>query len=506
MVVWISSALGAGLDLLEVGGAFGTPAATNPTAIWWNPAGLAIHGGTQIYAEGAPTFGGVRADRANPDYGELGGFDGFPSSYDYGGEETFSSVGVVPFLGASTDFGLEGLGVGLALFVPTARSASTDEAWGPNRFAAREGSIRAAHLALGASYRIAELVGIGVSGSLVDSSWYGESDASALPDLVWTVENYVDPLPEYYEDGLIEQQDYTTTVTLGGLDPDGGHGALTDRTFTFGAGVYVTPTEVLGISLAWNQGVKLANEGDVTFRFQCPPDADVNGQAAATDSGLCDTTIHGTTTLAYELPSRLHVGVALLPVDRVRLELMGAWVGWSVLDDYVVTPLVSPADIPAVDAAHASPAALILNRERLLARGARDSFWVGFDGKVDLAEELTVGGRVTFDRAAIPTEYVTASNIDADAVILQATTQYRPVAQLGLGLSYSYAASGAREVTDSVFSQDIARADPTSSDFYDSKDAIDRTFYPSANGTYALGIHRIGVSVQARFGGSSSSL
>ncbi len=507
LLAWFSSADAASLDLLEVGGAWGTPAATNPSALWWNPAGLAVRGGTQIYAEGAPTFGGLKADRANPDYGELGGFEGFPSTYDYGGEERFSSLAVVPFLGVSSDFGLKGLGVGLGLYVPTGKAAATDEEWGPNRFAAREGNIRAAHLSLGASYRIAELVSLGVSGSVVDSSWYGKSDASTLPDLVWSVDNYlVGPLPEWYQDGLMEDPDYSTTLTLGGLDADGGHGALTDRTYTFGAGVYVTPIEKLGISVAYNQGVKLSHEGDMTFQFQCPPDADTNGQAAATDGGLCDTTIQGTTTLSYQLPSRLHLGVALTPTERVRLELMGAWVGWSVFQDYTIAPLVPPTAIPAPVQGGEIGSAAILNRERLLARGAKDSFWVGFDGKVDVLDELTVGGRLTFDKAAIPTEYVTASNIDADTLIVQATTQYRPVEKLGLGLSYSYAASGAREVTNSVFSQDIARADPTSGEFYDADDAVDRTYYPSANGTYSLGIHRIGVSVQARFGGSSTGL
>ena len=50
LAVWWGGAAGAAsLDLLEVGGAFGTPAATNPTAIWWDPAGIAVHGGTQVY-------------------------------------------------------------------------------------------------------------------------------------------------------------------------------------------------------------------------------------------------------------------------------------------------------------------------------------------------------------------------------------------------------------------------------------------------------------------------
>jgi long-chain fatty acid transport protein len=509
-LAWSLSASAASLDMIEVGGAYGTPAATNPSAVWWNPAGLAVRGGTQVLLEAAPTFGGVNVVRDNPNYGELTPFEGFPDAYDYGGAERFSSIGVVPFLGVSSDLTVPGLGVGLGLYVPTAKAANTDQEWGPNRFAARDASIRAVHLSAGASYRIRELVSLGVSASVVDSSFYASTDASVLPDLAWSVEGItgnsgvVDPI---YQDGLIEDRAYSSTLSLGGQSPDGGHGALRDRAVTFGAGVYVTPLEQLGISVAWNQGVSLVHEGDFSLAFQCPPEADVTGRNLAQDSGTCNTTVPGTAKVSYRLPSRLHLGVAWLPVERVRLELMGAWVGWGVQQDYAVTPLVNPDDLPWQGLKdYARESAKIINQERLLARGLRDSFWVGVDGKVDVVEKVTVGGRITFDRAAVPTSYVSASNIDADTVILQGMAQYRPVPKLGLGLSYSYAASGARTVTNSVFSQDIARADPNSPGFYDANDAVDRVSYPSANGRYSLGIHRIGVSVQARFGGGATGL
>ena len=302
---WFSLASAASLDLLEVGGAYGTPAATNPSALWWNPAGLAVRGGTQFLVEGAPTFGGLTAERANPDYGDLTAFEGFSDSYDYGGTERFSSLGVVPFVGVSSDLGLDGLGLGLGLYVPTAKSAKTDQEWGPNRFAAREGSIRAAHLSLGASYRIQDLLAIGLSGSVVDSSFYAKSDASVLPDLAWTVKGVtgLDELPGWYEDGRIEDRAYTSTLTLGGVDGDG-HGTLHDRTFTFGGGLYLTPTDRLGISVAWNQGVRLEHEGDATFEFQCPPEADENGRPAAESSGTCGTSVTGTVTASYRQPTQ----------------------------------------------------------------------------------------------------------------------------------------------------------------------------------------------------------
>jgi long-chain fatty acid transport protein len=509
-VWWCGAAQAASLDLLEVGGAFGTPAATNPTALWWNPAGLAVHGGTQVYAEGAPTFGSVAVDRPNPDYGPVTltpemEAAGFPGAYAYGGTETFRSTAVVPFLGASSDFGVPGLGVGLGVMVPSGRGASSTERNGPNRYAIREGMILAPRVSLGAAWRWRELVSVGLSGAAVRSSFYADSDVSTYPDLTEAVRDYIPGgvLPPEFQDAWIEDPAYGANLVLGGAEKGGGHGSLTDTAFTFGGGLYLTPLgEKLGISLAWNQGVSLANTGDLTLRFACPPAFDATARATAEDGGLCDSTIPGRATVSYRLPSRLHLGVAVVPTDRVRVELMGAWVGWGVFDDYDVSLEVDKDDLDGVNPDATARSATLLSAPRQQARGARDTFWVGVDGKVDLSELVLVGARATFDRSAIPTAYVSGNNLDADTLLLQGVTQLRPSPKVGIGLSYTYALSGAREVTDSVFSQDLARANVTHPRYYLTNPAVNRTFYPTANGTYALDVHRLGISVQGRFGGA----
>jgi long-chain fatty acid transport protein len=512
LLAFVGRADAASLDLLEVGGAFGTPAATNPTALWWNPAGLAVHGGTQFFAEGAPTFGSVKSVRDNPDYGPVTLTQeqvdaGFPTSYDYGGEETFRSTAVVPFAGASTDFGVRGLGVGIGVMVPSGRGAKTTAANGSNRYAIRDGLLLQPRVTVGAAYRLKELLSLGVSGSVVRSSFYAENDVSTYPDVASSVRDLLGggELPPEFQDAWIEDPNYSARLVLGGREAGGGHGALTDTAFTFGGGVYLTPLDDqrLGISLAWNQGVRLSNTGDVTFEFGCPPAYDTNARSVAEDGGLCNSSVPGTASVGFQLPSRLHVGVAFLPTETVRLELMGAWVGWGVFQDYDVDLLVNPEDIDSpVGASGATLSADLLSQERQQARGARDTFWVGLDGKVDVSEMLVVGGRATFDRSAIPTEYVSGNNLDADSLLLLAMTQVRPTPRLGIGLSYTYALAGQRVVTNSVFSQDLARGDATSPDYYLTTPAVNRTFYPSANGSYALSVHRLGLSLQGSFGGA----
>jgi long-subunit fatty acid transport protein len=501
----------AGLDLLEVGGPYGTPGATNPTAIWWNPAGLAVGGGTQFLVEGAPVFGGVNVARDNPSYGEVdpsvfatfdptGAFDPAPDSYDYGGSERLSSVGVVPFLGLSSNFTVPGLGVGVGLAVPTARGGTSDQEWGPSRFFIRDGDIRTIHAMAGAGYQILNKVAFGASASFVDSSYYANTDTTTYPDLSVAAGELA---PDgWYQDGYVEQRGYTATAILGGEDGDG-HGYLKDQAITFGAGVYVTPLgSKLGLSLAYNHGVQLDHTGPMTLKFQCPPQYDVISRAGATTRGLCNqdtgvgTVAQGTGGSSYRLPSRLHLGVVVSPIDRLRLEAMGAYVMWKSFTDYDITTKIDAdqfeqtANTPEL----AEESAALVSQERKFARDARNTFWLGVDGKVRLTNLFSAGARVIFDRHAIPTAALGANNADFDALILGAMAQVNPVDQLGVGLSFSQQILMPRTVEDSLFGITI---DPDQS-------RPARYAYPAANGRYSGGITRLGLAVSGRFGGGSS--
>ena len=125
----ISTANAASLDLLEVGGPYGTPAATNATASFWNPAGLAMDQGTRFTLEGAPAFANV--DISVDGAGEY-----------WGGEDQYTYFGVAPFAGVATDFGVDGLGVGLSLSVPFAKGAKAVNLGGNGRYHLQEADIK----------------------------------------------------------------------------------------------------------------------------------------------------------------------------------------------------------------------------------------------------------------------------------------------------------------------------------------------------------------------------
>jgi long-chain fatty acid transport protein len=502
----------ASLDLLEVGGAFGSPAATNPTALWWNPAGLAVGGGTQFFVEGAPTLARVGVDRANPDYGELPTPTNpeFPSEYDYSGTEDFKYNGVVPFLGVSSDFGVDGLGVGLGMLVPTARGATSLTEDGVNRYAIREGNIQAIHFAGGAAYQIKDKVALGASFSFVQGSYYAATDTTTYPDLAWAVAEQFGSAapPAQFQDGYTENIGYSTTAIFGG-ESGGKTGVLRDNAVTFGAGIHVTPLKkerLLDIAVSYNHGLRLDNRGDVTLKFKCPPSYDAISRLGTELRGLCDSAtgegsvLEGTGGIAFDLPNRIQLGISSSPVDALRLEVMGAYVFWSAFTDFEISTVVTPDAIPVDDEEAAQESADLVTQDRNWARDNRNTFWLGLDGKYQFSKVFGAGARVIYDRAAVPDNVLSANNLDMDTVMLTGLVMVNPIEKLGLGVSVGQYLAAARTTTTSAYGVSLAGADPASENYYAATPDAGRYYFPSANGTYRTSITRLGVSVRGTFG------
>ncbi|MBX2800024.1 MAG: outer membrane protein transport protein [Myxococcales bacterium] len=493
IVTLVSVAHGGSLDLLEVGGVWGSPGATNPTAVWFNPASLAAGDGHRALVEVAPTFGAVTAARTNPEYGPVDPslFDeaGAPDTYDYSGTDRLAFTGVVPFVGIASDLGIDGLGVGAALYVPIAKGGKLDDFDGANRFALRDGSIQHIYTTLAASYQLADRLSLGASGSLITSRYYADTDATIYADIAaGQADANGGVIPDTYQDGYAEDPAYTTGSVFD----------LSDTAFTFGVGAHLVAVEdLLSLSLSYNHGARLANTGDLTLSFACPPTYDTLSRAAAEEIGTCNpandegTVVTGDGGIAYRLPGRIHLGAVITPMERLRLEAMGGYVFWSVFDNYDVTTLVAPTEFQdlARSPGTAAEAARLATQDRQWARDNRDTFWLALDGKVQVLDPLIVGARVTYDRAAVPDAMVSANNYDANNVILAGMVDVTPVAPISVSLSFSHHFLAQRTVTDSPFGvgADLSAAET-------------RLFYPSANGTYTGAISRIGIALRGRLG------
>jgi long-subunit fatty acid transport protein len=456
----------ASLDQIEVGGPWGTPTATDATALWWNPAGLAAGHGTRFQLEGAPVLATMNYDRADPN-----GRDGL---------STYQRIGAIPFLGLVSDAGVEGLGFGAGVAVPTARGASMvlDSSTSPpsdGRYAMREGNNQAIHAIVAGAWQPHPVIAFGATGQLAMTEWQALLD-SQLTTVYYDRVSAADQDPPY-TDRTLEDPRYAATVA---------YSPLRDRAFTFSGGVHITPIERLAIALTWVNGYRVENTGDVKLYTECPPQADTFGRFVAETAGLCYAEIEATGKVAYNLPSRLQGGVSYETEGGTRLELMGAFVGWSVFDDY---------DVTMTDVASRNPdlppeTAAALDRTRKQARDAQNTYWAAVDVKHRLNDSWTVGGRALFDRAAVPDHAVSASNFDANAGLFSGLVAWKPTPNLEIGLSGTYHYLALRRVTDSAFG---VAYDPGQRN-------EDRFFYPHTNGDYGSSIFRGGVQLRGQFG------
>jgi long-subunit fatty acid transport protein len=462
----VAASWGASLDLLEIGGMWGSPVTQEPTAIVWNPGAMGAVRGTRFLVEGAPVFANVGFERSDPDWGGL-------QEYRY--------FGIAPYLGVSTDAGVDGLGLGLALSVPVARGATAVDPAGPGRMALREGDIRSIHATLAAGYEIKRLFGFGASVSYVYGSWYANLDteyATSLADEL--VKANGGTQTDYYpDDAVIEDPRYQTTADFQSL-------ASHDVTFSFG--VQAKPHPWLDLALSYQHGWYAQHRGTAALSFDCPPDDDPTGRFGAEDRGLCFAEMQADAEVAYRYPGRLRFGAALHPNDDLRVELFGSYAFWSTFTDFEI----NLSNVTSSNTTITEETSQLVSKQRLWARDNRDSFNVGVDGKYRIADRFRVGVRVMFDRAAVPDEVLTPNNYDADTVVLGGLFGVAVVPQVEVALSFSEYLSMARESSGSAF--DLAM-DPD-------ERKPDRYAYPGMAGRYTSSIHRLGISVRGLFDGS----
>lgn len=447
-----SPALAASLDNLEVGGVWGTPTATDATAAWWNPAGLAAGKGTRLMVEGAPTFATVTYARAEP----------------HGGQDIYELSGVVPYAGVATDLGVEGLGLGAALAVPTVRGGAEVDEPGSGAYHMREGDSKAIWVLLGGGWDF-HGVSIGVAGAYVRSTWTARVNSETLPDLAHAIEETGEETD--YTDANLEDPRYGATLDFG---------ELADDAFAFSAGVRWQATPQVAVGVAYVSGVTVDNAGDVEIALDCPPQEDTVGRFASESRGLCYATVNADASVGYTLPDRVQGGVVVTPTDALRIEAMGGWVHWSVYTDFVIAVENSTAE-------HEEARAL-MEQERLWARANVDSGWAGVDVKGRLGDRWTLGGRLVYDGAAVPDAALSTNNYDADALMLSGMAAWKPHEAVEIGLSWTHHFLQDRVVEDSGFGMTIEGETPE-----------DRWNYPHANGTYGGTIDRIGVAVRAGF-------
>ena len=204
--VWVAAALlvfyaaaeaqASGILVARFGGEHGHPTTDNLTAMYYNPAGLALRpGGFRLYLDGNFAWRNYTYNRPrgaidnilseNPDDFGVGSVSGTPEAgvAANSGEATLFNVLASPFIGIASDFGIENFGAGLSFYVPFGGQSIYDRKDkidgfpgaedGPQRWWTIEGTIRSLYITGAAAYRIPSLeLTLGLGLNLVTSEVY----------------------------------------------------------------------------------------------------------------------------------------------------------------------------------------------------------------------------------------------------------------------------------------------------------------------------------------------
>ncbi len=179
-----AAAHGSGFLVARFGGQEGNPTTEDPSAIYYNPAGLALGHGWRVEVDGVVALRDVTYDRPREAIDHLGAGTPADAVGANSGPAHLSNVVAAPFLAAVSDLGVPNLGVGVGVFVPFGGSATWDKNQtfagnttypgavdGVQRWAAIEGSIQSIYLTAAGAYHIpAAHVSAGLALNVVQSS------------------------------------------------------------------------------------------------------------------------------------------------------------------------------------------------------------------------------------------------------------------------------------------------------------------------------------------------
>ncbi len=459
-----SFATAGGFASARFGGEHGNPTTDNPTAIYYNPAGLALGSGTRIFAEGLLVYRAAEYERPAGAINNLADGEGGTPTEAASANSGTAKIGnflTSPFLGVASDFGVKNLGVGLAAFAPFGGQASWDqnssytdsEAYpgavdGVQRWATIDGSIKAIYLSGAAAYRLPDLgLSFGVSVSAVAQSVDTVRARTALgnDDLIAADGN------------LVEGRSH---VDVAGTTVAAGLGVIWDATDRWRFGLSYQSQPGFG---------ETTQEGDLNFKF---------------GNGAADTT---PINFTQSLPDVTRFGIRFRAEERLELRFSADYTRWSVFTNQC---LMDANDAQAnctlneeggaVDATQS----VIVNIER----NWQDTFGVRAGASYWLGENTELAGSVAFDSNAVPDETMDPTFIDTDKLIAVLGGRFRLMKDMLLNVSYSHVYYIKRTV-----------APPTRDAMGDAGGFPAPSATPDHAGTYTQNIGLINLGVEYRF-------
>ena len=466
-----SPAFAGGFTVARFGAEHGHPATSHPTAIYYNPAGLARgEGGTRVYLEGIMAYRTASYERPEGavDHPLAAGEERTGTPADAvganSGRAELSDVIASPFAGVVSDLGIENLGVGVGFYVPFGGSASWDknEAYandptypgavdGVQRWQVIEGQQRSMYATAAGAYHIpaAKLtLGLGLN----------------------VVRNQVDTVRARTATGTDD------LVTGSGAILEGRSLLEVSSTeIAVGAGAMWDPIRDLTVGLSWQSSPGFGEtglDGTLTNKFG-------SGGANPIDVELRQT-----------LPDVWRLGFAYrVPGSTpAEIRLSGDWQRWSRFDSQCLIddePGANCAltDSGAVDAA-AGGDGVVVN----IPRDFRDTFGVRLGGSYWVTEPAEVFAGVSYDSNAVPDHTLDPTIIDMHKVIANGGVRYTlPSERFAVSASF----------TQVTYFERTAEPRPREMGEPVAPDAPSRN--PDGAGTYDQSVSLVTIGVESRF-------
>lgn len=396
----------AGFASARFGGEHGNVLSINPTALYFNPAGIAWSKGITLFADVSVALRHATYEHqqslAPTDLPEPAGGEG--ANY---GEASLFNAFAGPMAGAT--FKLGDLALGAGFFVPFGGRASWDQnerfegtaypqaADGVQRWFLIEGKITFIYLGVGAAYKLGP-VAIGATGNLILSSIGNVLDKTPLND------NGLDP----------------TNIVRTHLDVSGTLGS-----FGIGAMVEALPEQLwFGLSYQAQPGLgPMALDGVL--------------KRETTGGSIKDKV-----TLHQALPDIVRAGARYRLSPKVELRLFGDYTRWSLMKTQCLGLLDKPCVVDA--AGEAIPESGTVTNLR---RNLDDTFGVRLGASYFMSQDLELFGGTGVESASMPDATLDPSLMDATTLALSLGARFALFETWLVAASYTHIQAFNRDTT-----------------------------------------------------------
>jgi long-chain fatty acid transport protein len=373
IATWAESATASGFAAARFGGELGGVMSSNPTALYYNPAGIAFSTGTSLFLDGTVAIRHFswHHSLAPTDAPDPPGGEGANS-----GTASVTNVFGGPMFGATTKLG--DWAVGASLEVPFGGRGSFGKndkfvnsqfplaADGIQRWHIIDGAVTFIYLTAGVAYKLGPLA-LGVTGNLISGSFKNTQ-----------AKNFNDGNPN------------TALEGRSALDVSGWNGS-----FALGAMIEAIPNQLwFGASYQAEPGLgpmQLKGSLDLVDEQNNP--------------------VHFNVTFDTALPDITRIGARFKPSPTLELRFAADYTRWSLLHTQCVGLDPHPCVVDSTGAATAEGGAL-----QNIRRYWKDTFGVHLSASTWVKPEIEVYFGLAFETAASPDETLRPDLPDADNI------------------------------------------------------------------------------------------